>query len=478
MRLNILHTNDIHSNYENFSKIVSKIEELRDDNTILLDAGDFADFKRLELQGTNGLAALELLEYAGYDALTIGNNETFHGIDTLKYMSTNTKVPFLSSNICRLDFTAVEGVRKSILINKNGIRILIIGASPDLGAFNELNGIALIDYMASIKYEIASNKGNYDLCILLSHLGMDKDKDIAMQMDGIDVIIGGHFHILMEKPEIVNNKIIFTSGVFGENLGVLKLEIINNKVELLGGENIAILHCKVCSEITGILKKNKEKAIDILSDPICELDRDLWHDLVEENPMTNLLADALKDALKCEIGITNSGVINGGIRKGNVSLKKLIELCPSPLNPTRFEIQGKYLWEALQNSLDTDYCYADGKGPGFRGKYVGRLHVSNAVIEHNGRKIIAIYINDEKLIDEKWYTVASSDYLQRGTGYEALKNNKNEKYSKEYLRDTLREYLAKKEFVEKAFRDRWIRYDKQQSPCVEMSNPESNSEVI
>jgi len=456
MKLNILHTNDIHSNFENFSKIVSKIKELKDEDTIILDAGDFADFKRMELQGTDGMAALELLEGAGYDAITIGNNETFNGIDTLKNMATNSKLPFLSSNVYGLGFKEIDGVKKSFILNRNGLRILIIGASPDLGVFNEIGGLAIKDYIEVIKEEIASNSGKYDLCIVLSHLGMDKDKNIAEQIDGIHVIIGGHFHILMEEPEIVNGKIIFTSGAYGENLGLLKLEVGEDKVQLVEGKNINIQHCEPCDDIMDILKENKEKAIDKLSKPIYELESDLWHDVVEENPITNLLADALTDVLKSDIGIINSGVINGGIRKGEVSLKKLIELCPSPLNPTSFEIQGKHLWEALQNSLDSDYCYADGRGPGFRGKYLGRLHISNGIIEHNGRKIINIFINGEKLDDEKWYTVATSDYLQRGTGYTSLKSNKNESYNKEYLRDTLREYIAKKEFVQKAFKDRWI----------------------
>ena len=65
--------------------------------------------------------------------------------------------------------------------------------------------------------------------------------------------------------------------------------------------------------------------------------------IAEENPMTNLLADALRDKLKCDIGLINSGVINGGIRKGEVSFKKLIQICPSPLNPTYMEIKGKYI---------------------------------------------------------------------------------------------------------------------------------------
>ena len=52
--------------------------------------------------------------------------------------------------------------------------------------------------------------------------------------------------------------------------------------------------------------------------------------------------------------------------------------------------------------------------------------------------------------------MATSDYLQRGTGYESLKNNKNEIYNKEYLRDVLREYMEKREFLEEAIKERWI----------------------
>lgn len=456
MKLKILHTNDIHSNFENFSKLVSKINELKDETTIILDAGDFADFKRLELQGTDGMAAVELLQCGGYDAIAVGNNETFNGLDTLENMAKNSKLPFLSSNAYSIGFKEIHGVKKSFILNKNNLRILIIGASPDLGVFNDLNGLAFKDYIEVVKEEIRVNSGKYDLCIVLSHLGMDKDKDIAMNVQGIDVIIGGHFHILMEEPEIVNGKIIFTSGSFGENLGVLELEVNDKKVELIKGENINIQQCSRCEKIMDVLKENKEKAIDKLSVPLYKLESDLWHDVVEENPMTNLLADALRDVLKCDIGLINSGVINGGMRKGEVSTKKLLELSPSPLNPTSFDIQGKYLREALENSLETDYCYADGKGPGFRGRYLGRLHVSNVVIEHNGRKIVNIFINEEKLQEEKWYSVATSDYLQRGTGYASLKNNENVSYNKEYLRDTLKEYIAKREFVEKAFVDRWI----------------------
>ncbi|MEG1487971.1 metallophosphoesterase, partial [Lactococcus sp.] len=61
MRFKILHTNDIHSNFENFSKISTKIKELKDENTLILDAGDFHDFKDIMLEGTKGIAGGKLL---------------------------------------------------------------------------------------------------------------------------------------------------------------------------------------------------------------------------------------------------------------------------------------------------------------------------------------------------------------------------------------------------------------------------------
>lgn len=99
MRLKILHTNDIHSNFENYKKIVTLINQQKDEDTIILDGGDFADFKSIELQGTRGMAAIELLAAAGYDAITIGNNEMFNGIDTLEHMASNSPIPFISNNL-------------------------------------------------------------------------------------------------------------------------------------------------------------------------------------------------------------------------------------------------------------------------------------------------------------------------------------------------------------------------------------------
>lgn len=85
--------------------------------------------------------------------------------------------------------------------------------------------------------------------------------------------------------------------------------------------------------ILKLIEKNRKIANDNLGVSLYSIDRDMWHDVVEENPITNLLADAIRDVFNCDIGLINSGII-----KGEVSFKKLIEICPSQLNPIKYNL--------------------------------------------------------------------------------------------------------------------------------------------
>jgi len=454
MKLKILHTNDIHSNFENFSKVASLIKQLRDDNTLIIDGGDFADFKSIELQGTKGMAAIELLESVGYDALTIGNNEMFNGIDTLEHMASQSSIPFISNNLLKKDKSKVNGVVPSTIIHKDGIRILITGSSPDMSVFNEGLGIHILPYKEAIMEEIRSNQGNYDICLLLSHISTVYDEELAKEIPEIDIIISAHDHKLYTEAKIINGTIMNSAGNYGEHLGLLELEISNNQVNLIHSETISTKEVLMDESILSILKVNKEKALEVLNRPLYALSQPLWHDVIEENPISNLIADGLKVMLNCDIGLINSGIVNAGAFN-DLSNKKLIEICPSPLNPTSFEIKGKDLKEALEQSLDSQVCLLDGRGPGFRGKYLGRLHVSGVKVVHDGKKVLEIMVADKPLEDEVWYSVASSDYLQRGSGYHSLSNNRNEKYRAEEIRDVIRIFAHRPEFIEKACINRW-----------------------
>ncbi|MCA0149288.1 5'-nucleotidase C-terminal domain-containing protein [Rossellomorea vietnamensis] len=454
MKLKILHTNDVHSHFETFGRAATLIKEYKDENTIVLDGGDFADFKSIELQGTKGMAAIELLRSVGYDALTIGNNEMFNGFDTLEHMAGNSPIPFISNNLYRKDKAPIRGVKSSVILEKNGLRIFITGASPDLQGFNDGLGVHITDYKNAIKEELVRHRGTYDVCILLNHVGTEADEELANELDDVDIILSAHDHQLYARAKSVNGTVLNSAGCYGEYVGLIEVDVTNERVELIRGETISTQPFAPDQEVIDILKRNKEKAIEVLSRPLYTLDRPLWHDVMEENPMTNLIADGLQDMLKCDFGLINSGIVNAGALQ-NISHKKLIEICPSPLNPTSFEIQGRHIRKAIEDSLDAQVCLADGRGPGFRGKFVGRLHVSGAEIIHEGRRISEILIAGAPLEDEKWYTVASSDYLHRGSGYESLGHGRNEKYLPEEIRDVIRIYAEHAEFIEKAQVNRW-----------------------
>ncbi|WP_114571447.1 bifunctional metallophosphatase/5'-nucleotidase [Exiguobacterium flavidum] len=457
-RLSIIHTNDIHSHFANFYRAATLIAKRQEAETLLLDGGDFADFKSIEYRGTNGLAAVDLLEAVGYDALTIGNNEMFKGADTLEVMASASRVPFLSANLFKADRSAFSGVKSSVVVEKNGLRILIVGVSPDMVEFNEGLGIHVSDYEEAIRGELAA-AAEHDVCILLSHVGTKADTRLTETLEGIDVIISAHDHKLFPEARLVNGVIHHSAGQQGEHIGVIVLDVTEDGVKLVSSASLPTAQEEPRVDLMELMKVNKKKAIETLSRPYYPLEAALWHDVVEENPLSNLIADGLRDLLGCEIGLINSGIANAGLFD-HVSERKLIEVSPSPLNPTSFEIQGKHLIESLEQSLDAQVCLAEGRGPGFRGRFVGRLHVSGMTVEHRAGRIERVDVGEHPIEMERWYTVATSDYLQRGSGYPALANNRNPYYRGDEIRDVIRLYGNQETFLERADKKRWIEQKK------------------
>ena len=230
VKITILHTNDVHSQIEPFpfnhdkypdrggfarrANIFKGLMKINP-NTLIFDAGDI-------FQGTpyfnffQGDLELKLMKEMGYNAATIGNHEFDAGLKKLKENILNNNFPFVSSNY---DFTntELEGLINNYKIfKKEGIKIGVFG----LGI--ELNGLVSSSLFKETKYydpvEITQgmtsklkNKEKCDLIICVSHLGhsyqTDKISDLKLGKltSDIDLIIGGHTHTFLKKPEIIKN---------------------------------------------------------------------------------------------------------------------------------------------------------------------------------------------------------------------------------------------------------------------------------
>ena len=465
MRLRVLHVNDVHSRFEELARIASAIEGLKDDKTLILDAGDNADFARLETQGTKGEISSAILNEMGFSARVFGNNEGFAGMENSRHISKASQFPVITCNMYDLRGKKLDFLEDAIALDLAGIRILMIGVTAPVNVFYNLFGIHVKDPEAEIQRVLTEERADgYDLVIVLSHLGLDGDRKLASTNRAIDIIVGGHSHTMLRKPLKENETIICQAGHLGEYLGelVIDYDLGSKKIRSFKGRLIASKKCPQHPKIMKLIEYYSRLADKNLSVRLYTVNTLLRHSLTEENPIGNLLADALKDMMKTEIGLINSGVLNGEVEKGAVTKKLLHSLCPSPLNPTYMEIKGIDIQSALEESLNQEHVLSDGRGAGFRGKYLGNIQVSHNVRVNLNRnqyaltRIESISVDGQPLELERWYTVATSDYLQRGSGYRTLARNHNEKYRVEFLRDILELYLRKESFVKSALANRFL----------------------
>ena len=250
-KITILHTNDVHSHIEPFSKdhsefpnrgwferrstILNSIRS-KNPNTLLLDAGDI-------FQGTpyfnfyNGELEFKLMSLLKYDAVTIGNHDFDNGITGLNEQMPNASFDFLISNY---DFknTVLDGKTSDYKIyTRSGIKIGVFGLGIELEGlvtkelYRETKYLDPIDIAQDVTKKL-KNEEKCDLIICLSHLGYKYDNlpnrvcdyNLAKKTKDIDLIIGGHTHTFMNEPIILKNQIskdvlVNQVGCFGLFLG-------------------------------------------------------------------------------------------------------------------------------------------------------------------------------------------------------------------------------------------------------------------
>ena len=457
-KVQILHTNDIHSNYESFLRIASKIKQLKDEQTIILDAGDFNDFSSYITKGNKGYTGLKMLCDLGYSALTIGNNEGFQDDELIAYTTKYNLINILSINLFKLDDSRVEGVKKSIIVNSDGYRFLIIGVSPFHESYNQFykfHNVKAIEPYQLIEKELKDNKNEYDFVILLSHLGLKTDILLTQVVKGIDVIIQGHSHHVVDCVK-VNGVYLHQSGYKGSHLGELNLLIDNNKIVGVTDKNHYI--DETIPQEKGLLEfynQQIEQAKINLSYIVCELNKDLTYKIDQECDFTNLVCDYLYSKYQCDFSMLNSGLTANNLSKGKVTYKEILTVCNSPLQIAYIEVLGKHIKSAIKASCSKEKCCDDYRRAGFRGTFLGKLHVSYNVKIDKNVEDIDIYINNELIEQEKYYKIITTDYFLRGMGYEMLINNQNGLMFKETIVEAIINALNDQKSFDKQNIKRW-----------------------
>lgn len=259
--ITILHTNDVHSRIDPFpndgsrnanlggaSKRAAMINKIRKDvdHCILLDSGDI-------FQGTpyfnffQGELEIKLMSKMGYDVGTIGNHDFDAGVDNLAKQFKHASFSLVNHNYKIEDSALSEVVKKDVIIEKGGIKFGILGLGIELDGLVPENLIQNIKYQNPIECaqkqaDRLKNELGCDVVICLSHLGYKYDRskvcdiDVAKMTRNIDIILGGHTHTFMKKPDIQKNLdgepvIINQAGWAGIMLGRIDLVFEKNSLD-------------------------------------------------------------------------------------------------------------------------------------------------------------------------------------------------------------------------------------------------------
>ncbi len=253
----LLHTSDEHSvllplslaDYETgaadytkggYARLATLVERIRNETeepVLLFSSGDIiggTPFSWLILEGYS--PEIEFMKMAGYDGMTLGNHEFDYGPDVLAeyllragYPGLGQQIPLIASNL-----SLPEGhMLLEAGISENHIYKLPNGIS--LGVFGLLGVSAYEVATSSEPAEIADpldialqqvtqlREAGADIIVAITHSGIDEDRELAMGVDGIDIILGGHDHLRYE-PDIVNNTYIINSGKYLQYLGNYEFE--------------------------------------------------------------------------------------------------------------------------------------------------------------------------------------------------------------------------------------------------------------
>lgn len=233
MRLTILYTNDVHArllpdkegkggwaNIAAYFKSVKTEVEADGGGVLILDGGDM-------IQGTvvssvfQGEPIFEVMNAAGYDAAVLGNHEFDLGLDqTAKFLQI-ANFPLLAANVRRSG--QLVGDAETVLLNKGGLKIGVIGFATSQWVYQD--ALTFESATSAASRHVGELREKADLIIALSHLGLDRDRELAKNTEGLDLILGAHTHTIMESAEEIGETKIVQTGAFGHFVGRLDLSV-------------------------------------------------------------------------------------------------------------------------------------------------------------------------------------------------------------------------------------------------------------
>ncbi len=430
----LVHTNDVHGRVNDDSwsgtmgmatvkNIIDEIET-QFDNTMLISAGDIfhgTTFATLE----EGESVLNVMNFVGYDLLTPGNHDFDYGLDRLLELEELADFPLISANIqYKADNTDV--FNPYIIQEFDGVKVGFFGITSPETAYkthpDNVTDVNFLDPIAQSQAMVDELEGLVDVIVLVAHVGLDAStlittEDIALAVDGIDVIIDGHSHTVLPHGMMVNDTLIVSTGEYMKNLGVLSIvvqggQVVAKNSMLISADYAADLgygaDAEVQAYIDDIINDQDEILGVVVGQTSVVLEGERDDVRTGETNLGDLITDSMIDMTGADVAITNGGGIRASIAIGEITVGDIITVLPFGNIIVTKELTG----QALLNTLE----YGTSSYPNSSGKF---SHVAGVTFDINldnadGERVENVMVNGVPLDLMATYMVATNDFLAAG----------------------------------------------------------------
>jgi 5'-nucleotidase len=441
--IHFYHTNDIHSHFESWPQISrllrdKKREHLLDGETCyILDIGDHVDRFHPFTEGTKGQGNIQLLNEAGYDAITIGNNE---GItmskEALSSLYRDAEFDVILSNLFDEDGSRPNwSLPYSIRVTASGTRIGVIGATAEYKAFYSKLGWQVTPPRENLKLIAESIADETDIIVCLSHMGIHEDEKLAVECPAINVIFGAHTHHLFHEGKMIGNTLLAATGKYGEYVGHVKVKFDADAKEPLQMDAELIRADSMNSNEEDIEKVNEliQMGKRAMEEQVFYNPSHLSQNLFEASPLSTFFGRALITYSQADCAMFNAGIFLGSLEKGWVTKGDLHSLLPHPINLCLITLDGLELKEIYELSLTKEWPRIEIKGLGFRGNLMGAMIHERLYKNRYGQ----LFAGNREVVPGKKYTLATLDMFTFGFFFPSLKHAEIEYYMPELIRDVL-----------------------------------------
>jgi len=426
-KITILHTNDMHGSYlpapaswlpekppvGGFVALdyYVKRERAQSEHSLLLDAGDVMTgtlICDMKYQGAFGGALFSMMNDIGYDGWVFGNHEFDKGATNLRGLLKIIKFPVFCANFVKGDTSFVPDSYH--IYDVDGLRVGVIGITyhnmVGMAAPDNLDGFISLEPAMAVNKIVKEIDSQTDLIIVLSHIGVDNDRELAENVKGVDLIVGGHSHTRIEKPELVNGVIIVQTGSNCRNLGRIDLTVAGDSVMEYSGKLIPMLTEGITPDpkLSGLVDSIKAEIDKSYGMVIAQL-KDNWETQYRaESNIGDWLADAVRNRMGTDVAFLNSGGIRKNLAAGPITKMDIYEILPFDNSIVTFSLTGADLIKIAANNVGLE-----------QESYQGSLQISGLSYTWQGDsanvKMVGVNVNGKPVEQERVYSVASIDYV-------------------------------------------------------------------